>query len=188
MQFTDEQLQGEEWRAVDGFPGYDISSIGRCRSWWTVGRHSRIGSSCRILRWIRNTNGYFQVCLSRDRKKSKHLVHVLVVTAFREARPSGMEAAHEDGNQSNNSIGNIFWKTHVENCADRIRHGTNLFGERIWSAKFTSYTVTLLQWLRNDQECRLTDLADWFGVSKGTVWTNCNGRQWTRAEQKRSAA
>jgi hypothetical protein len=38
-------------------------------------------------------------------------------------RPEGMEGCHKDDNQFNNSLDNIYWGTHKENCKDRTQNG-----------------------------------------------------------------
>ena len=36
----------EVWRPVAGFPGYDVSSAGRVRSWWSDARHCGNCAAC----------------------------------------------------------------------------------------------------------------------------------------------
>jgi hypothetical protein len=57
-------------------------------------------------------------------------VHHLVLEAFVGPRPAGHEAAHGDGDKTNNALANLRWATPKENAADRYRHGTVLFGTR----------------------------------------------------------
>lgn len=52
-------------------------------------------------------------------------IHRLILLAFVGPPPEGdYQAAHEDGNPSNNCPENLSWKTPKENQADRKRHGT----------------------------------------------------------------
>jgi hypothetical protein len=46
-----------------------------------------------------------------------------------------MEACHDDGNCLNDSIGNLYCGTSVENKADMLRHGTRAMGETHSAAK-----------------------------------------------------
>lgn len=173
MKFTEQELASEEWREVDGFPGYEVSSLGRARSW------RRSASSPRLLSWIPNSTGYVQVSVSADGRERKQLIHVLVATAFHGPCPEGTEAAHDDGDKQNNRAGNIAWKTHVENCADRVRHGTQRTGFDHHSAKYTRHIVPFVSWLRDAHGVRVIDIAEWFGVTIGTAyrWVNLNNQK-----------
>ena len=108
----------EEWRPVVGFKGYEISSLGRVRSF----RQSPEG---RIMRPNRITNGYLQVELRGENGARKgKLVHRLVLEAFIGPPPSdGLQACHNDGNQLNNRLDNLRWDTPAENTRDVFRHG-----------------------------------------------------------------
>lgn len=52
-----------------------------------------------------------------------------------------MEGAHEDGNSSNNRLGNLTWKTHADNMDDRFRHGTVPMGQSVHCSKITEKDV-----------------------------------------------
>lgn len=80
----------------------------------------------RVLRPTRNVYGYFHITLTGENgKEATVLLHKLVLEAFVSAKPEGMESLHIDGDQSNNQVSNLRWGTHLENCADRSRHGTS---------------------------------------------------------------
>lgn len=114
----------EEWRAVVGFPGYEVSSLGRVRS-------QKFGSLWTVLRPSPGKRGYLRVAMSRDGKTHRRLVHRVVLEAFRGQCPVGMEARHvNDNNTANNAIDNLAWGTRLENAADRDRHGTTARGDR----------------------------------------------------------
>lgn len=116
--------QIEEWRPVDGSPGYEVSSLGRVRS---------------LDRTVRRSNGSLQSVrgqMMTQRVKATgyrfvrlagryHYVHRLVLTAFVGPRPEDMETCHNDGDPANNVVGNLRWDTHAENNRDKSRHGTH---------------------------------------------------------------
>lgn len=121
------QAAAEEWRAIPGHEGsYEASSWGRIRSLDRIvgykdGR-SRF-SAGQILRQTLNQRSHrYMVSLGFGGQVE---VHVLVARTFLGPCPDGMECCHNDGDSTNNSIGNLRWDTHSENNRDRRRHGTD---------------------------------------------------------------
>ena len=96
----------EEWRDVRGYPDYEVSNMGRVRSYRQPGRPGHILSARYKKRW-----GYYQVVLLNREK----LVHVLVAEAFLDERPLGHEVNHIDGKKTNNAASNLEWVTRSEN-------------------------------------------------------------------------
>src|SRR5688572_26642217 len=118
----------EEFRAVPGHPGYEVSNLGRVRSYWTRGVEKHIGNQPRLLRPFKNKLGYLAVTLAGGRKKS---IHRLVLETFVGPCPDGMEARHvNDNNPANNRLSNLCWGTRQENCDDKKRHGTHKVGSQ----------------------------------------------------------
>lgn len=121
-------MPGEVWAPIPGWEGmYEVSDAGRVRSLTRMvnmpsgGQRQVIG---RVLCQGTNTGGYPQVVLSRDSRSFTHLVHRIVLAAFVGPCPDGLEACHNDGDQTNNVPSNLRWDTHPENNRDRHRHGT----------------------------------------------------------------
>ncbi len=83
--------------------------------------------------------------LSRDGNVIAFRVHRLVLEAFVGLRPDGLECCHEDGDKTNNRLGNLRWDTKLANAADKKRHGTGagsrLRGEENGNAKLTVHDV-----------------------------------------------
>jgi hypothetical protein len=134
----------EVWKAIPGFEGaYEVSDLGRVRSLDRIvespaakrGYPKRVRG--RILRPQKHSGGYLQVQLHG----STHLIPWLVLEAFVGARPSGMEACHNGGDKSDNRLSELRWDTHVDNCKDRIAHGTAPRGERNGSAVLDTAAV-----------------------------------------------
>lgn len=100
----------EEWRPVDGSPGYLVSNSGSVMS----------PSGKRLIPLSNGRYGYLSVSLARGRRE---YVHRLVASAFI-GSPVGMDVDHIDGNVSNNSLGNLRILTHAENM---ISHRERVF-------------------------------------------------------------
>lgn len=99
----------EIWKPCPGYPGYEVSDLGRVRS------------PNGILSPAIGSHGYPQVQLGRKKTRT---VHSLVLQAHVGPAPAGMEARHDDGNKENPRLYNLFWGTPKENGADKTRHGT----------------------------------------------------------------
>jgi protein gp37 len=110
----------EEFRSIDGFPGYFVSSYGHVYS-------DRRGDR-RRLKPDAGKQGHLRVPLFRDggpRHGERMLVHRLVLVAFDGLPPSkDSQGRHLDGNPSNNAIGNLTWGGQSENWEDSKRHGS----------------------------------------------------------------
>src|SRR5690606_21072092 len=118
-------MENEEWKEIEGFPEYEVSSLGRVRSFWKRGCKPQITDSPRVLKPVDNGKGYLQVGLYLGGKVYKQLIHRLVCEAFHGEPPTPEhEVAHWDGDRSNNAVGNLRWATPAENMSDKKRHGT----------------------------------------------------------------
>lgn len=111
--------QKEIWRDVKKYEGkYQISSFGRVRS---LPRKSWNGYTYweqpgRILKLSMLKNGYKSVCLYRDNKPKKFLVHRLVAEAFISNPNNYPQVNHKDENRSNNKMENLEWCTAMYNA------------------------------------------------------------------------
>lgn len=105
-------MNAEEWRPISGLPGYEVSSLGRVRSWRT---HRGIPGP-RVLKASAGSKEYLTVRLAGATQK----VHRLVAEAFLGPLPSGLQTRHLDGNNQNNRAANLAYGTQLENMADRV--------------------------------------------------------------------
>lgn len=169
------QAVKEEWRGIAGFDGYEVSNLGRVRSW----RHKNgRRPEPKLLRQV-TPNHYKAVGLEVG--NGRHVMRVvnrLVLETFVGPAPSASHhAAHENGDKSDNRLANLSWKTPKANCADRERHGTAAKGERQGSAKLTAAAVQEIRRRRANGEYA-TDLAREFGVTSTTIYGIERGRIW----------
>lgn len=134
--------EAEEWRPIAEFPGYEVSSLGRVRSWLPWPKHARNPVLPRLTRMQeRKDDGYVSVPMVRRGKRCARYLHRLVLEAFVGPCPPGMEGRHLDGVRANCALWNLAWGTKLENAADRERHGNTLRGERNPRAKLTEPKV-----------------------------------------------
>lgn len=110
----------EEWRAVVGDPRYEVSNLGRVRSY----RRSAQG---RILRPGIASHGYPTVALGRGHTRT---VHSLVAEAFIGSVPAGQEVRHKNGIRNDPRASNLHYGTRTQNITDAITSGTWLSPKR----------------------------------------------------------
>lgn len=172
----------EVWKPIIGYEGlYEVSDLGRVRSVTRVCAHSHAGHTrtvpSKLRRLNRTRHGYDQVCLFSGSAVSKTiLVSRLVLEAFVGPAPVGMEACHNDGDKTNNSLANLRWDTRKANHADKRQHGTHREGVEIHCAKLTDTDVRQIKTAL--QQTSQTALARRFGVTQATISAIATGKTW----------
>lgn len=110
----------ERWLPVVGFPLYEVSDLGRVRSWMDG------ASSPYVLRTQKGYGGYPSVKLrdpSSDVGSRSLVVHKLVMYAFVGPPPvKGMMCCHENDIKDDNRLVNLRWDTVQGNADDRVRN------------------------------------------------------------------
>ena len=132
--------------------------------YWVGEDGSIAGPRGQLLTPFLADNGYYQVA---SRGWCEHL-HVIVCETFHGPRPPGMQVAHENGDSTDCRASNLSWKTPLGNAADRIRHGTQVQGERVASAKLTETDVRQIRALAASGVSQYT-IADQFNITRPNV-------------------
>lgn len=119
-----ENLEGEEWRDIQGFEGlYQVSNLGRVKSLDRV-VYKKDGTTQiykeRILKQSNLWNEYLVVNLSRNGKPIMHRIHRLVAEAFLPNPNNYPIINHKDENKTNNSVDNLEWCSYSYN----LNYGT----------------------------------------------------------------
>lgn len=153
-------VDGVEFRLIDGFPDYCVGNDG---SVW-----SEKSGNWSKLRGERNNRMHLDVTLYSPTTTREVGIHVLVLESFVGPRPEGLLCRHLDGNGFNNHWLNLCWGTHVENEADKQRHGTTARGEGHGCSKLTEPMVHEIRRLC-DQGVVQDRIAEMFGVTQVMV-------------------
>ncbi len=130
-------------RRIAGYPGYWISADGTPWSKRSSGPAGSEKAEATPLNVYRRPYGmrYCVVCMRAEPcgSVSCHYVHELVLTAFVGQRPAKeFRCCHYDNNTANNWVTNLRWDTHASNMADKKRHGTQAFGEKMHNARLSN--------------------------------------------------
>lgn len=150
---------------------YEISNEGDIRSLPREVRFCRNGIehyrkiTPKILKpWI-SGSGYKMVYLGRGNPVQ---VHVTVLTVFVGPRPKGCEAAHINGDKSDNRLINLGWVFRTENQHQRYLHGTR-------GLKLTQRDVQTACEMRAKGHS-LQDVADALNISKQHAYRITSGQ------------
>jgi hypothetical protein len=195
----------ENWRPVKKFPGYDVSDLGRVRSYWrhVVPFGQRGGGYAvisdvpqRYLKLSLDHKGYWFLRLQRDGKGHNIRIGPLVLETFVGERPPGMECCHGPNGKTDNSLPNVSWGTKSKNHnEDMLRDGTDARGEKHGGAKLTEKAVQRIRKnLRERLGKGLSDervmqqIAEEEHVSKWTISDIRNKRKWSWLPEEELAA
>lgn len=103
-----------EWRAIPGFPGFEVCD------------HGHVRSSRGTLHISTSDSGYLRVRPTVNGKRKSLLCHKAVLLAFVGPPPSPeYHGAHKNGQLHDNRLDNLEWKLPVHNEADKRAHGTH---------------------------------------------------------------
>lgn len=163
---------------------YDVSNLGRVRSWAQRGRLSwrpRRRLIARVLKTPADGNGYRIVTIGKRTRK----VHLLVLAAFVGPLPAaGQMGRHLDGNSLNCRLENLAYGSSRENAADRVRHGLGC-GELNASARLTNADVIAI---REGAASGLSmrSLGKRFSISAAHIGRIVNRKYWRKLNDQHS--
>ena len=105
-----EDLESEQWRAVEGYPRYEVSNLGRVRKNGKLTPLHRAGK------------GYLRTTLQKDGKQKQDYIHRIVAKAFIPNPENKPTVNHIDGDKDNNRVSNLEWATYLENNLHAIKN------------------------------------------------------------------
>lgn len=169
----------ESWKAIEGFEGYEISDKGNVRSW----RSKNVRGLAKVPSLLKSSSisgkPYLRVSLYKSGKPQIFRLHRLVLEAFVGPCPKGMEGCHNDGDPTNNCLGNLRWGTPVENMQDQYEHCTRIVGERVGIAVLTFGQVEEIKRRLEDGKHGIgRQLACEYGVRDGVISAIKSGKTW----------
>lgn len=86
---------------------------------------------------------------------------------------------HCNGNSIDNRASNLAWKTHSENEADKIAHGTSNRGQNNWTSKLTEDDVREIRRLWATGNYYQRDLAVHFCITQPSVSAIVTRKKWS---------
>jgi predicted XRE-type DNA-binding protein len=164
----------EIWKSIKGYPGYQVSCLGRIQSIDRIVPDTRTGSRFlknRILK-ADKYGPYDLTTLAKNKKSHKFTTHSLVINHFGPPKPSPKhECNHIDGIKSNNGTTNLEWMTPQENTQHSFDLGLNngRKGEKNNNSKVTVKQVKKIRKLYSTGKFYQKVLGELFGISQTSI-------------------
>lgn len=173
----------ESWRDIPGYEGlYQASNLGNIRS---LAR--KVATKCgyrispgKSIAFNENRRGYRSVNLCSNGMRSKLYVHRLVLLAFVGKPDENMDCCHFDSDPRNNRLENLRWDTRANNHLDKIRAGTNQFGESNKSSKLKINDVIEIRRQLSEGKSGVK-ISHAFGVSDSAIYAIKHRKAWASA-------
>ena len=110
-----ETTRGDLMKDIVGYEGkYTVDSQGTV---WSM-NYRRTGK-IKALKRLKESQGYFQVGLSKNSKLKKHLIHRLVAQAYLDDYSEDLQVDHIDRDKTNNCLSNLRMVTRQQNGFNR---------------------------------------------------------------------
>lgn len=168
----------EQWKVINDFPSYAISSFGRVKRikpsenlrWKTGG----------IINPSRDEKGYLRVSLRKNNKPFLRRIHVLVSNAFLEKNQGENCRHHKDGNKNNNLPSNLSF---ISVTHHRLIHPSNSFpnGSKHPNSKLTEDDVRSIK-IFIQENIFLYQIAIMFNVTQTCISKIKRGLTWKHLE------
>jgi len=138
-------ISAEEWRPIDGYPKYEVSSLSRVRN----------PSTGRIMRPKIDGNGYLRVGLSSTGAKVKYMkLHRLTAIAFLPNHAGLPYVRHLNDVKTDNRLVNLAWGTPLDNQIDAVRNGVHGNTKKTHCPAGHAYTPENTKMMNGRRSCR----------------------------------
>lgn len=134
------------------------------------------------LKPAKSPDGYFKTMLKGDDNKYHTItVHLMVATAYFGEKPKGYEINHKNGIKTDNSVQNLEYCTHSQNCKHSFDTGLQMpkRGELNGNSKLTDEDVKFIRKVaaNGGRYYGRKKLAEHFGISEAHVKDIVNQRR-----------
>ena len=178
--------QREEWRTINDFPNYAVSSLGRVKR-ITRAPHTRPGKILLPKYGEGRNREYLRVTLYKNGKRCLRFIHRIMLLEFVGPCPPGHNCNHEDGIKSRNVLDNIGWVTFSENSVHAVKTGL-MKGkpcETNSMAKLKNEEVQIIKKLLKEKVASKSSIAWMFRVSPTAIRDIEKGRRWGSLPESR---
>lgn len=185
----------EEWRYIDGFPGYEVSNLGRVRKKKITGEgygypsiyHPIVVKNSKLL-GKRSEPWYPQVSIRNAEGVQKRInVHRLVAKAFLPPVEGKPQVNHKDGNKANSKLENLEWVDNSGNQKHAFSTGLRVCpvrGENNPVGKLTAPQIREILSLKG--KLSQNEIARRFGINQSNVSRIFSKEKWGWLESQGS--
>lgn len=156
----------EIWKAIEGYPDYQVSNLGRVKS-------LKFNREIILKPRIKN---YAYVSLSFNSLCNNFYIHRLVAIAFIPNPENKLEVNHIDGNKYNNSVSNLEWNTSKENKSHAKTIG--LYNQKGCNSVNSKVTEKDVLEIRNSN-LSYVKLSKIYKISPSSIFNIKNKKTWT---------
>jgi len=173
-------LENEIWKTIEGFEDYQISNLGRVKSFkkWK-------GTNERILKPYMGKFEYSFVWLSRDKEIYQFQLYKLLYENFSGDKLKDNECIHhKNRDHSDNRLENLQKMT----VSDHSKHhhteqknsnfGKDFSGENSGNHKLSKKEVLEIKQLLKEKKIRQKEMSDMYHISNSTISDIKCGRSW----------
>ena len=157
---TLDDLDGEEWKDIEGYDGYQVSNYGRIKSF---------KRKTPLILTPKLSLDYLETNLYKDGKPHFRKIHILVAQAFIPNPENKPQVNHIVGCKFNCYVGNLQWATDSENKQHAYDTGLKKTGEEHGRAKLTNKQALYVR--ENPDNLTQEQLAEQYGYCLSTI---CN--------------
>lgn len=173
-------MENEKWIRIPDWDSYEISDLGRVRSYKKTGTNQTDAAIPRVLKQGISVWGYPEVRLCNSGSSKKKRVHRLVAEVFLPNELLKREVNHKDGDKLNNKAVNLEWVSRSENMQHlfRVMKSPVMRGEKNGHAVLTSDDIAEIKSLWETGLFFQKEIASKFGIARTTVNSIVNGYNW----------